>query len=636
LIALAVWSTWAHGWGDPAAFVDAAREQAGEAGEAGEPPPAARPPAAPNALAGNPSPYLAMHGQDPVAWRPWGPEVLAEACAQGRPLFISSGYFACHWCHVMQRESFRDPAIAGLLNVRFIPVKLDRELHPALDSYLIDFTQRTTGRAGWPLNVILTPEGYPLAGFTYEPQDRVADILGRTARLWETRAGELTELARRDLEGASGAKAAKEVAVAALAPDAIAARLKAEALARADRIGGGFGHQARFPMAPHLGVLLDLQARTPDPELAGFLRLTLDQMVRWGLRDHLGGGFFRYTVDPDWATPHFEKMLYDQALLIQVLLKAADVLGEPRYRFVAREALDFLLGNLCRPDGACIGSLSAVDAAGEEGGYYLWRREDLDQLLSPGVRRLAGLTWGLEGPPAHAAGSLPVAAQDPGAVAAELGLDPGASGALLDQARASLLAERATRVLPADTKALAAWNGLTLSALVAGARAFPGGPYRQAAGALRDYLVTVLWDGTELHRGRSDQGWIGEATLEDYAFVARGLGDWAGLSDSAQDRALARRLAGLAWARFYGDGGWRLAADPLLPGVPAEPALAEGALPSPAAMLVAFSLETGEADLVAQARAAQGAAAGLVAGRPFAFVGQAWTLIRWPLVDPGS
>ena len=229
-----------------------------------------------------------------------------------------------------------------------------------------------------------------------------------------------------------------------------------------------------------------------------------------------------------------------------------------------------------------------------------------------------------------------MAARDPGAVAAELGLDPAASGALLDQARASLLAERATRVLPADTKALAAWNGLTLSALVAGARAFPGGPYRQAAGALRDYLATVLWDGTELHRGRSDQGWIGEATLEDYAFVAQGLGDWAGLSDSAQDRTLARRLAGLAWARFYGEGGWRLAVDSLLPGVPAEPALAEGALPSPAAVLVAFSLETGEADLVAQARAAQGAAAGLVAGRPFAFAGHAWTLIRWPLVDPGT
>jgi uncharacterized protein YyaL (SSP411 family) len=359
-------------------------------------------------------------------------------------------------------------------------------------------------------------------------------------------------------------------------------------------------------------------------------------MTRWGLRDHLGGGFFRYTVDPDWATPHFEKMLYDQALLIPVLLKAVDTLGEPRYRFVARQALDFLLGTLCRPDGACIGSLSAVDAAGHEGGYYLWRREDLDRLLNPGVRRLAGLSWGLEGPPAHAAGSLPVAARDPEAVAAELGLDPAASCALLDQARASLLAERATRVLPADTKALAAWNGLTLSALVAGARAFPGGAYRQAAGALRDYLVRVLWDGTELHRGRSDQGWIGEAALEDYAFVAQGLGDWAGLSGSAEDRALAHRLARLAWVRFYGERGWRLAKEPPLPGVPAEPALADGALPSPAAVLVAFSLDTGEADLLAWARAAQGAAAGLVAGRPFAFAGQAWTLIRWPLAAPGT
>ena len=588
-----------------------------------------------NALAGNPSPYLAMHGQDPVAWRPWGPQVLAEARTQGRPIFISSGYFACHWCHVMQRESFRDPAIAALLNAHFIPVKLDRELHPALDAYLIDFTQRTAGRAGWPLNVILTPEGFPLAGFTYEPPQRVADILRRAARLWETRAGELTSLARGEGEGAGRSEADSNSRVMGegvpAQPAAIAARLAAEALARADRLAGGFGHQARFPMAPHLTVLLDLQARTPDPALGAFLRLTLDQMTRLGLRDHLGGGFFRYTIDPDWGTPHFEKMLYDQALLIQVLLRAAQVLEEPRYRFVAREALDFLLGTLRRPDGAFIGSLSAVDGAGAEGGYYLWRAEDLDRLLSPEARRLAGLAWGLDGTPQHAAGALPVAARDPAAVGATLGLDAEAARALLDQARARLLAERVTRSLPADTKALAAWNGLTLSALVAGTRAFPGGPYRGAAGALRDYLVGVLWDGTDLHRGRFDSGWMGEATLEDYAYVARGLRDWAELVGSEEDRALSRRLAGLAWSRFYSEAGWRLASEPLLPGIPAEPALEDGALPSPAAVVMALSLEDGNPDLVARARAAQASAVGLVSGRPFAFAGQAWTLIQWPL-----
>jgi uncharacterized protein YyaL (SSP411 family) len=606
-----------------------------------QPPPAATDqPLRANALAGNPSPYLAMHGADSVDWRPWGPEVLADARARNLPIFISSGYFACHWCHVMQRESWHDPGIAEVLNRHFIPVKLDRELHPALDSYLIDFTQRTAGRAGWPLNVVLTPEGYPLTGFTYEPPERLAGLLGRLVGLWETRADELGRLARSEAEAlaAGQSETRPQPPEAQVGPEAVAARLVTEALAWADRLAGGFGHQSRFPMAPNLAVLLELQGLAPsagpDSELGPFLRLTLDQMTRLALRDHLGGGFFRYTVDPDWRTPHFEKMLYDQALLIPVLLRGAEVLGEPRYRFAARETLDFLLAQMRRPDGAFMASLSAVDGAGEEGGYYLWRPEDLARLLSPEALRLAALAWGLDAAPEHAAGSLPVTAMDPAKAAADLRLDPESAAGLLDQARASLLAERGGRSLPADTKALAAWNGLTLSALVAGARAFPGGPYRAAAEALRGILVERLWDGEDLHRARSDQGWIGEATLEDYAYVARGLRDWADLAGSEADRALAQRLVRLAWARFHGDTGWRLSAAPLLPGVTAEPALADGPLPSPAAVIMGLSLADRDPALAERARAAQGAAAAVVAARPFEFASEAWLLIRHPLPGP--
>jgi len=586
-----------------------------------------------NALAGNPSPYLAMHGEDPVDWRPWGPDVLTDARARNLPIFISSGYFACHWCHVMQRESYRDPGIAEVLNRHFIPVKLDRELHPALDSYLIDFTERTAGRAGWPLNVVLTPEGYPLAGFTYEPPGRVKALLGRLVALWETRGGELQALARDEARALAErqAEAGSRPPGALPTPDETAARLVKEALTWADRLAGGFGHQSRFPMAPNLRVLLEIQATHPDRELGPFLRLTLDQMTRLGLRDHLGGGFFRYTVDPDWRTPHFEKMLYDQALLIQVLLRGAEVLGEPRYRFAARETLDFLLARMRRSDGGFMASLSAVDAAGEEGGYYLWRPEDLPRLLSPQAHRLAALAWGLDGPPQHAAGSLPMQTMDPDKAAAELGLDPTAAAGLMEQARASLLAERGRRSLPADTKAIAAWNGLSLSALVTGARAFPGGPYREAAQALRDFLVERLWDGEGLHRASSGQDWIGDATLEDYAYVARGLQDWAELAGTGTDRALALRLVGLAWTRFRGDAGWRLSAEPLLPAVPAEPALADGPLPSPAAVIMELSLGSGDPGLVERARTSQRAAAAPVAARPFQFASEAWLLIRHPL-----
>ncbi len=607
----------------------------------GEAPGAAMPPEAPpvatdqaqraNALAGNSSPYLAMHGADPVDWRPWGPEVLADARARNLPILISSGYFACHWCHVMHRECWSDPGIAEVINRHFIPVKLDRELHPALDAYLIDFTQRTAGQAGWPLNVVLTPEGYPLTGFTYESRERLAGLLGRLARLWETRAEELGRLARSEAEGlvTRGSEARPQPPETPSGPDAVATRLVAEALVWADRLAGGFGHQSRFPMAPNLAVLLEVQAQQPNPELGPFLRLTLDQMTRLALRDHLGGGFFRYTVDPGWRTPHFEKMLYDQALLIPVLLRAAEVLSEPRYRFAAREALDFLLSQMRRPDGAFIASLSAVDGTGEEGGYYLWRPEELARLLAPEVQQLAASAWGLDAAPEHAAGSLPIMAKDPAEAAADLGLDPEAAAGLLDQARTILLAERSTRSVPKDTKALAAWNGLTLSALVAGARAFPGRPYRQAAQALRGYLVDSLWDGEELHRARSEQGWIGEATLEDYAYVARGLRDWADLAGSDTDRTLAQRLVELAWARFRDDTGWRLSAAPLLPAVPAEPALSDGPLPSPAAVIVELSLQSGNPALAERARAAQNAAAAVVAARPFEFASEAWLLVRY-------
>jgi uncharacterized protein YyaL (SSP411 family) len=329
-------------------------------------------------------------------------------------------------------------------------------------------------------------------------------------------------------------------------------------------------------------------------------------------------------------------MLYDQALLIPLLLRGAELFHEPRYRFAAREALDFLLAQMRRPDGAFIASLSAVDGAGEEGGYYLWRPEDLARLLTPEVQRLAASAWGLDAAPEHAAGSLPVLAREPEQAAAELGLGPETAAGVLDQARAILLAERSTRSLPKDTKALAAWNGLTLSGLIAGARAFPGGPYREAAQALRGYLVHRLWDGEDLYRARSDQGWIGEATLEDYAYVARGLRDWADLAGSATDRTLARRLVGLAWARFHDDTGWRLSAVPLLPAVPAEPALSDGPLPSPAAVIVELSLQSGEPALAERARAAQNAAAAVVAARPFEFASEAWLLVRYPPAGAAS
>jgi uncharacterized protein YyaL (SSP411 family) len=576
------------------------------------------------ALVGNPSPYLAMHGQVPVEWRSWGPEVLAEAQRTDRPLFVSSGYFACHWCHVMQRESYRNPQIAAMLNRDFIPVKLDRELHPALDDYLIGFVERTAGQAGWPLNVFLTPEGYPLVGLTYAPSDRFEALLVKVASVWSRDKDSLLDLARHAAEERARDRGSLQAGdLTAIPPAELADRLKRQALLNADDLTGGFGRQTRFPMAPNLSALLELQSRAPDQELAAFLRLTLDAIGRKGLRDHLGGGFFRYTVDPDWQTPHFEKMLYSQALLVPLFLRAADVLGTSAYREVARDTLDFLLRVMKGKDGAFIASLSAVDASGVEGGYYLWRPEDLKSLLDLDERRLLARAWGVEGPPRHEYGYLPMGARNARQAAEELDLPPEEGELLLASARSKLLAARTERSLPRDDKQLAGWNGLVLSALAAGFKAFEDASYRAAGSALSAYLRERLWDGERLHRAVSDLGWIGEATLEDYAFVAKGLRDWGSINGSRPDLALSQRLVGLAWKRFYRDGGWQLSAEPLLPLIPAELVLADSPLPSPVTILIDLTLMGEDNGLILKANQALDLGLPATAQSPFVFASQA-------------
>lgn len=578
-----------------------------------------------NALSGNPSAYLAMHGKDPVDWRDWGPEAIEEARASGRPLFVSSGYFACHWCHVMQRESYRDPEIAALMNRYFIPVKLDRELHPALDAYLIGFVESTAGRAGWPLNVFLSPEGYPLLGLTYAPPQEFATVLQKVAKAWSEQPERLGDLARqaaleRAEDGTHTGESGKRPS-----PDQLANALKRQALQIGDALAGGFGNQARFPMAPNLAALLDLQARFPDSELAAFLGLTLDAMAEKGLRDHLVGGFFRYTVDPDWHTPHFEKMLYTQALLASLYLRAAEVLQRPDYREVGRETLDFLVTEMAGSGGAYIASLSAVDAQGIEGGYYLWRPEELERLLSDDERRVLGGLWGLEGPPQAAAGLLPMRLGDPEQIAASFGMTPDEVARFSTSAISKLRAARADRSPPRDKKQLAGWNGLVLSALARGAVAFGEDDYLRAGSKLRAYLVETLWDGERLHRAVSERGWIGEAALEDYACVARGLADWARITGSEDDLALSRQLVRQAWHRFHQEDGWRLSSGLSLPAVPKEQALADSPLPSPAALLIGLSL--GGPD---HARAYKALERSLpwVAANPFAFAGQAMLVIE--------
>ena len=280
------------------------------------------------ALADDPSPYLRLHAQDPVHWRRWEASAIEDARSTGKLLFVSIGYFSCHWCHVMQRESFSSERIAKVLNAGFIPVKIDRELEPALDDYLNTFVQATRGYSGWPLNVFLTPDGHPLVGTVYMPPEQFHLLLARITSAWkESRA----ELEKGAAEAAAYLQSSNREVVAITLDrphvDRVLAEFVRQARSAADERAGGFGTESKFPSVPQLRALLVAQAATQDPELAAFLELTLGRMAERGLRDHLGGGFFRYATDPEWLKPHFEKMLYDNALLADLYLRGG---GDPR------------------------------------------------------------------------------------------------------------------------------------------------------------------------------------------------------------------------------------------------------------------------------------------------------------------
>lgn len=565
--------------------------------------PAAEPPLT-NRLAGNPSPYLALHAEDPVHWQPWEAETFARARREGKLVFVSSGYFSCHWCHVMQRESFRDAPIAAFLNRNFIPVKIDRQLLPTVDAGLVDFTERTQGRAGWPLNVFLTPEGYPLLGSLYLPAEAFAALLHRLSEQWVAQPGPLTEMARAASQLSAKANLAGNHRIDR-EPAEVWRVLREQALSRADELQGGFGAEAKFPMAPQLLALLQVYRREPQVELAEFLRLTLTRMADGGLQDQIGGGFFRYTTDPDWHTPHFEKMLYDNALLVRVYLQAAQLLAAPEFLDVARRTLDFVLDQLQAPGGGYCAALSAVDAEGVEGGAYLWERAEVEQLAGPHwpwVRRY----WGLEGAAPFEAGYLLVPRVSTSQLASESGRPVGEVEAALASVREHLLLRRALRRIPKDTQALAGWNGLLLWALADAVEIVEGGRtegrYGRAAQELQQRLLRQFRVKGELVRARQGARVVSAATLEDYAYVAIGVLRWQAVAgsttdDAVQAREQLRQWLEQAWQRFYRAGRWRPGEGSdeagLLRWGRGEVAFADGPMPSPHALLLAASRQTG-------------------------------------------
>ncbi len=451
-----------------------------------------------NRLAYETSPYLLQHAHNPVDWYPWGDEALRKAADEDKPIFLSIGYAACHWCHVMERESFEDDATAALMNEHFVSIKVDREERPDLDGIYMDAVQAMTGQGGWPLSAFLTPRGEPFHAGTYFPPEprhgmpAFRDLLAGIAAAWQQRRDEVDDQGQR--VAAAIARASSLRSNDAALDEALVLAATTSLLRTFDGRWGGFGGAPKFPQPMTLEFLLRRTVRG-GPEAAEALdavSTTLDRMAAGGIYDHLGGGFARYSTDERWHVPHFEKMLYDNAQLLQLYTRAWQVTGADRYRTVARETAEYLLREMQHPEGGFFSSQDA-DSDGVEGKFFTWSWADLTDLIGEPVARAFGATpdgnWAGEDGRTNVLWRPRSIAE----VAIENGLDAAELQAEVEDARPALFAARETRTHPAtDDKVLAAWNGMTIAALAEAGRVFDEPDYVTAAERAATFVLTHL------------------------------------------------------------------------------------------------------------------------------------------------
>jgi uncharacterized protein YyaL (SSP411 family) len=460
-----------------------------------------------NRLAGETSPYLLQHAQNPVDWYPWGEPALSRAREEDRPLLLSIGYSACHWCHVMERESFEDPETAALMNERFVCVKLDREERPDLDAIYMEACRAMTGHGGWPLNVFLTPEQVPFYTGTYfPPQERPGmpswrAVLEAVAEAWRSRAEEIRAGGDRiaaSLRGAATLEPSTQPLDERTLTEAVGAL---EALE--DREHGGFGGAPKFPPASAIELLL----RRGETEPAA---RALRAMAAGGIYDQVGGGFARYAVDERWIVPHFEKMLYDNALLARAYLHGWQVTGERLMRRVCEQTLDWMLAEMRGPEGGLYSALDA-DSEGEEGRFYVWTPEQLREVLGPEDAETAAAYFGV-----RPGGNFE------GATILTRGADEPSN---LDDIRRRLYEARSERVWPAlDDKRLCAWNALAIAALAEAGAVLQREDYLDAARGCAEFVLRDLRDGEgRLLRTYKDGEAKLNAYLEDHAFLLEAL-----------------------------------------------------------------------------------------------------------------
>lgn len=481
----------------------------------------------PNRLIDETSPYLLQHAHNPVDWHPWGKEAFRRARDENKPVFLSVGYSACHWCHVMERESFEDEATAAQLNAEWISIKVDREERPDIDSIYMSATQMLTGHGGWPMSVFLTPDAKPFyAGTYFPPEERhgmpsFRRVLAHLASLYRDdrerlleASDEIHEALERssDVAGAHHALTHDDL-------DAAARRL----VGNYDRVNGGFGGAPKFPPSMALDFLMRVADRTGDPAARDIVVTTLRKMARGGIFDQLGGGFHRYSVDSRWLVPHFEKMLYDNALLARLYVRAWQWTRDEELRRVAFDTLGFVSREMTSPDGGFYSTLDA-DSEGEEGKFYVWSHGEVAELLGDDDARIFAELFDVTPNGNWEGSSILNLPREPVDVAAHLSVSVERLAEVAARGRRLLMERRDLRVRPArDEKILAGWNGWMLAAFAEAAIAFDSDAFRDVTRRNAEFLLGTMFAGGRLHRSCKDGRVKIGGLLEDVTGVAWGL-----------------------------------------------------------------------------------------------------------------
>ncbi len=567
-------------------------------------------PAHENRLARESSPYLRQHAHNPVDWYPWGSEAFERAKREERPIFLSIGYSACHWCHVMERESFENEAIAALMNDLFVCIKVDREERPDVDELYMKAVQILTRGGGWPMSVWLTPDGRPFYGGTYfPPEDRQGRagfprVCNEMGRLWKEERERVVAAA----EGLTEEVRRISVPPPASGPTEGVAGLPGGLLPRAaelllqgfDETNGGFGGAPKFPHPMDVALLLRVDARFGHESARHAALLSLQKMAAGGVYDQVGGGFHRYSVDERWLVPHFEKMLYDNAQLAGVYLDGFLSSGDADHARIVREILEYVLREMVSPEGGFYSTQDA-DSDGEEGKYFVWDRgeieaalgEELGGWIAPffGVAESGNFEHGKSvlSRPWSAADFAKARSMKPEEVAAGVGI-----------ARCKLFGERSKRVAPArDEKVLADWNGLMIAAFARAGFHLREPRYLDAARKAAAFVRTKLWSderGGRLLRSFKDGEARHAGNLADFAFLAEGFLDLYGAAFDPADLAFARRLVDVTIARFWDEeaGGFWFTADDHEALIARSKDVWDGATPSGASVLALDLLRLAE------------------------------------------